>query len=389
MRILLIHNYYQSRGGEDVVFEAERQMLEDNGHNVVVYTRHNNEIEPDTILSKINLFLSTIWASKSYRDIRRLAREFQPDIVHIHNTFPLISPSVYYAVTGFPVVQRLPNFRLLCLNATLFRDGKVCEACLDKAVPWPGVWFKCYHDSTLQSFAVASMITVHNLLSTWKRKVTVYLPPSEFVRQEFIELGWPAEQIISKPNFVIHEAGKQATGHGKYALYVGRLSPEKGVSTLLDAWRQLPDIPLRVVGTGPEQKALEDYVQKHNMTHVDMLGFRERKEIFELLTKAAFLVFPSEWYETFGITIAEAYACGVPVLASNIGAMQTTVIPGETGYHFEPGNVQDLAAKARQFWADPDELSRMRDSARNVYDVHYTKETNYRLLLNIYESIIG
>lgn len=386
MKILVVHNYYQQPGGEDRVYEAEANLFEAYGHRVVRYYVHNDQIQR---LNPLALALGTIWNSATYRELRSLIRREKPQVIHFHNTFPLVSPAVYFAARaeGVPVVQTLHNYRLLCPNALFFREGRVCEDCLGRLVPWPGVVHRCYRGSVAPSGAVAAMLTVHRALGTWSRMVDVYIALTEFARRKFIEAGLPAEKIVVKPNFVHPEPGA-GEGKGGYALFVGRFSPEKGLDTLLTAWEQLEGkLPLRIVGDGPLAGKVNEAARR--LKGVEWLGRRPREEVLVLMKEANFLIFPSIWYEGFPMTIVEAYAVGLPVLASNLGSMSYLVDPGRTGLHFRPGDPGDLAAKVEWAWTHPHQLAEMRREARAEYEAKYTAERNYEMLMDIYQLAIS
>jgi glycosyltransferase involved in cell wall biosynthesis len=285
------------------------------------------------------------------------------------------------------VVQTLHNFRLLCPNALLFRDGRVCEDCLGRSVPWPGVVHQCYRGSLAASTGVTTMLAAHRALGTWRKAVDVYVALTEHGRQRFIAGGLPARKIVVKPHFVHPDPGP-GTGTGGYAVFVGRLSAEKGLETLLAAWKELGGaVPLRIVGDGPLTAMVQQAAARN--AGIRWLGRKTPAEVRELLGGAMFLVFPSHCYETFGLALVEAFARGTPVLASNLGAMAELVGHGRTGLCFQPGNSADLAAKARDLLAGPTALQRMRQAAREEYERKYTAERNYRALLSIYEQALG
>ena len=246
----MLHNHYQQPGGEDQVFEVEGALLEAHGHRVLRYTQHNDSVAD---MTRAELAKATVWNTVAYRELRTLIREEQPQVAHFHNTFPLISPAAYHAARAerVPVVQTLHNYRLICPSALFFREGRVCEDCSGKAVPWPGVAHACYRGSRSSSAAVAAMLTAHRVLGTWSRAVDAYIGLTEFARQRFVRGGLPAEKIVVKPNFVHPDPGAGG-GDGEYVLFVGRLSEEKGVDTLLKAWkRPRVRVPLKIVGDGP------------------------------------------------------------------------------------------------------------------------------------------
>ena len=385
MKILAVHNRYQRPGGEDQVFVDETALLEARDHRVVRYEVHNDQVER---VNRLTLAKDTVWNTSAYRELRALIRRERPDVVHFHNTLPLISPAGYYAARaeGVPVIQTLHNYRLLCPVALFFRDGRVCEDCMGKAVPWPGVVHECYRGSRAASGVIATMLTVHRVMRTWTEMVDVYVALTEFARSKFIEGGLPAGKIVVKPNFVAPDPGR-GQGGGGYALFVGRLAPEKGTGTMLAAWERLGTrIPLKIVGDGPlRDRVVEAAARRSN---VEWLGHRPVEEVHALMGKADMLVFPSEWYETFGRVAVEAFATGTPVIAADIGAVAELVEHGRTGLEFRPGDPEDLVTQVEWALSHPAELRLMRDEVRAEFEAKYTAERNYRALMEIYEAAL-
>lgn len=382
MNILLVHNYYQQAGGEDHIFADESALLAGYGHKVIQYTQHNDDI---TEMRRVSVTKATFWNQDCYHDLRHLIRSHKIDVVHCHNTFPLISPAAYYAAKkeGVPVVQTLHNYRLLCSNAKLFRDGQVCEDCLGKPIPLPGVIHSCYRNDRTASVVVTGMLAWHRLIQTWQQQVDIYIALTEFARQKFIEGGFPANKIVVKPNFV-HPAPEAGTGKGEYALFVGRLVPEKGLITLLKAWEQVSDrLPLKILGDGP----LADQVNAAAIasTNIKWLGQKSLEEVYSWIGNAKILVCPSEWYEGFPRTIVEAFAKGTPVIASKIGSLIELVDQRNTGMHFAPGNVEDLRKQVEWLLSHPQEVAAMRSNARAEFEKKYTAEQNYQRLIEIYK----
>jgi glycosyltransferase involved in cell wall biosynthesis len=384
MTFLLVHNHYRHPGGEDEVFTAEASLLQARGYRVVRYVLHNDQAvgqRPWTIAG------AAIWNPAAYRSLRVLCRTERPQVAHFHNTFPLVSPAAWYAARaeGVPVVQTLHNYRLICPDALLFRHGHVCEECLGRSIPWPGVLHACYHESRPATGAVAAMLTVHRVLRTWTTVVDVYITLSDFARQKFIQAGLPAAKIIVKPNFVYPDPGP-GEGRGEYALFVGRLSTEKGAETLLAAWKHLGrKVPLRIVGDGPLAPRVAAAAQKGE--GVAWLGRRPKADVYALMKKARMLIVPSVCYENFPVVIAEAYAAGCPVLASDRGSLSSLIDAGRTGLHIRPGDPEDLAAKAEWAWTHPQEMARMGLEARQEFEHKYTAERNYEMLSEIYSLV--
>ena len=390
MRILVAHNSYQQRAGEDAVVAAEMHQLVAHGDTVIPYRRHNDELRNITPLSALTRGADTVWASGSSHDIAQLASQSKPDIAHFHNTFPLISPSAYYACAelGVPVVQTLHNYRLLCPAATLMRKGKVCESCLGRPLPWPGILRRCYRQSTAQSAALAAMLAAHRAMRTWDKKVDIYIALSEFAKRKFAQGGFPRDRIVVKPNFV-HPDPRPKTSPGEYALFVGRLCEEKGVRTLINAWRELAtNVPLCVVGDGRLREEMEAQIKKFGLSQITMVGEVSPDCVVHWMHGARFLISPSLWYEGFPVTVAEAFACGLPVIASELGSLAEIVVPGRTGLHFEPGDASELARAVDWAWSHNDHVQRMGRQARLEFERKYTAERNYRNLMRIYDQLL-
>ena len=385
MRVLTVHNFYQQPGGEEQIFATESALLESHGHEVVRYTLSNDDIRG---ANPLRLAKNTVWNSEVYQAVRSLIRQEKPAIAHFHNTFPMISPSAYYAAKdeGIPVVQTLHNYRLLCPNALFFREGRVCEDCLGKPIPLPGVIHGCYRGSRPASAVVAATISLHSLRGTWSQAVDVFIAYSQFAMNKFIQGGLPAEKIAFKTNF-LDPAPPPGDGKGGYGLFVGRLSVEKGLGVMLDAWRQLDGkIPLKILGDGPMAGLVKEAMQE--MPEIEWLGRRPFEEVYDIVGDAAFLVFPSEWYETFGRVAIEAFAKGTPVVASNIGAIAELVNHERTGLLFRPSDPTDLATKINWLLANPQKLSQMRPEARAEFDAKFTAADNCKRLLEIYQTAI-
>jgi glycosyltransferase involved in cell wall biosynthesis len=386
MNILVAHNFYKQPGGEDQCVAAEVAMLRAHWHQVTQYCLRNESIDA---MGRLQLASRTIWSRAAFRELRGLFRAHRPQIAHFHNTFPLISPAAYYAARAenVRVVQTLHNFRLVCANALLFRNGAVCEDCLGRSIPWPGIVHKCYRDSRAASTATTAMLMMHRVLGTWWKAVDVYIALTEFGRRKLVEGGLPADRIAIKPNFAYPDPGP-GTGTGGYALFVGRLSAEKGVETLLTAWRHLGSAPLlKVVGDGPMGAVVQE-AAAHNAT-IQWLRGVSHDRVYELVGEAAFLVLPSQCYENFPHVVIEAFARGTPVIVSGLGAMAVIVDDGCTGLHFKPGDPEDLAGKVRSILADPLRLTRMRQAARQTFDQNFTADANHKILMAIYERAVS
>lgn len=378
LTVALVHNFYQHPGGEDVVFRAEAELLERCGHQVLRYTLDNDAIARTP---RAALAGATVWNRGAYRDLRRLLAGRGVDVVHFHNTFPLVSPAAYYAAhaEGAVVVQTLHNFRLLCASANLFRDGRPCEACVGRSVAWPGVVHGCYRGSRAASAVTAAMLAAHAAAGTWGREVDVYVALSEFARGRFVAHGLPADRVVVKPNFVAADPGAGRHGGG-FALYAGRLAAEKGVGTLLDAWARLgPGYALRVAGDGPLARRVAAAGGG-----VEWLGQRSAAEVTAAMQDATVLVFPSEWHEPFGLTLVEALATGLPVIATARGAAPEIIEDGVTGRLVPPGDPDALAAAVAWAFDRPRELAAMGARARAAYAARYGAARGYENLMAVY-----
>lgn len=382
-KVLIVHNYYQIPGGEDTVVENEKNLLEEHGHKVVVYTRHNSELKTMSKLQKILIPFSTIFNMRTYREVRTIIKEQNIDILHVHNTLNLVSPSVYYA--GFskkiPVVQTIHNFRLLCLGATFFRDGHVCEECLKKGLSC-AVKHKCYRGSRVQTLACVISTLVHRGLGTYGK--LNYICLTEFNKSKLLNLKQvKKENVFVKPNFV--QAVKKIVPYGErndQFIYVGRLEEIKGIDVLLNAWKILDkDAPeLLVCGKGPLEEWAKDFVKENKLNQVKLLGFVPNDQVKEMIGKSKVLILPTQVYEGFPMTIAEAYASGTPVIGSDLGNTGSLIENGKTGLKFKHTSAESLAEAVlmvqKEFKGFPEEFIGL-----------YSAESNYKSMKNIYETI--
>ena len=386
MKVLVVHNFYQQPGGEDQVFRDEVAMLRAHGDTVYEFTVHNDQAGA---MNAGRLAVKTFWNDEVYRQLRELTRREHPDVAHFHNTFPLISPAGYQAAQdeGVAVVQTLHNYRLACPAATLFRDGQVCENCVGRTLAWPGILHGCYRDSRPATSVAAGTAAYHRQRGTWSDAVDTYIALTEFMRQKLVAAGLPAAKVVVKPNFVGEDPGAGA-GRGDYAVFVGRLAPEKGIRTMLAAWRQLGGLlPLKILGDGP----LRDEVVAASRLgcSVEWLGWRPPADVRAFLADAMMMIFPSEWYEAFGLTILEACAAGTPVVGASIGGIPELVQTGRTGRLFTAGDAADLAQQVRHLLDHGDELTAMRPLCRQFYLDNFTSERNHPLLTSVYRRALA
>ena len=389
MRVLILHNRYQIRGGEDSVVDEESNLLRSNGIDIDNIIVDNDSIH--NFREKCSTAFSSVYSWAARRMVETKLAQFRPDVVHVHNFFPRLSPSVYDAAckARIPVVQTIHNYRLVCANGLLFREGRICEQCVGRVFGWPAVAHACYRGSRIGSATVSVMTAVHRRLGTWENKVTRYIVLTEFMRELMVSRGvLPSHCVVVKPNAVA-DLGK-GEGRGGYALFVGRLSLEKGVRTLLEVWRDsTPPMTLKIAGDGPLRPEVEAVSGRHN---VEYLGHVSKEGVRELMRNALVLIIPSLWYEGLPVVIPEAFSAALPIIASNLGSLGTLIVSRETGLLVTPGNADSLRAALTEIYESPLLQSRMRARAREVYEQLYRPESNLKLLLNIYEearSVVG
>ncbi len=364
----------------------EIDLLRRHGHNVELLEQDNDAI--DGLRGKFLASTSIFYSVRSRERMKQAIRGFQPDVVHIHNWFPLLSPSIVLAADekGIPVVQTLHNFRMLCANALLYRNGEVCTDCVGKTLPVDGIIHGCYRNSRAGSAIVVAAHAFHRLMDTWSR-VDLFVAVSEFEREILVRGGLPGGKVVVKPNFVGSDTWKAERDAEDVAVFVGRLSPEKGIRTLLSAWNKgrIP-LGLRIIGDGPLAEEVRS--RAACMAGVEYLGAQSQDNVYREMAKAKFLIFPSEWFETFGRTVIEAFAQGTPVLSSDHGCVRELVEDGVTGYRFVPGNVESLIAGALRLFACED-YERMRAKCRESFLKRYAAEINYALLTGVYAKAIA
>lgn len=381
------------------MYRNEVALLKSREVEVIQYEKCNDDISGT--LNKIKTTFDSVWSKKTYREISALIKKNKPDIAHFHNIWYLISPSAYYACkdAGVPVVQTLHNFRMFCANGLLLRNGMVCEECVGK-LPWRSVLHSCFRSSRLYSIPVAVTEIVHQIKGTWVNEVAAYIALTDFGKQKFIECGLPADRIFVKPNF-LSSPPLPKYAKGAYAVYLGRLSQEKGLDVLLDAFQILASshfpissFSLKIVGEGPLMEQVKGERRKAkgerhaNGVDIEFVGRKSHQECMEILRNAAFLILPSLCYENFPLSIIEAFACGKPVIASRLGAMAAIVEHGKTGLLFETGNAEDLASKMQWMIENSDECAQMGRNARAEFEAKYTADKNYEILMDIYRRAI-
>ena len=386
MKILVAHNQYQYAGGEDIVVAEEVRMLQQRGHSVHQYTVNNDGISG--VWRQTVVAVRSFYSRPALREISNLLASFQPDILHVHNFFPSISPAIFFAAGKYrvPVVQTLHNYRLICANAMLFRDERPCEDCTAGNSFLPGVIHACYRGSRVGSAIVGASTSVHAALGTWSNRIDRYIALTQFAARQLGNGRIPAEKIRIKPNFAPDRGYGQ--GQGGFALYVGRLSSEKGLETILAADRlgHLP-IPVHIAGDGPLLTEIERACARPG-SRLIYLGRLPRSEVVEQMKRAAALLVPSLWYEGFPMVIVEALSCGLPIIASRIGGLPEMVQDGHSGLLFEPGDPSALLQALRNFVSDTSGIEAKRQASRDQFDRHYTEQKNYETLVEIYRELL-
>ena len=385
MKVLFIHNFYQLAGGEDAVFANEVALLKNNGHEVIIHTVDNATIT--NFFDKFCLLFNTIFSFSQYNKVKHLLQTELPAVVHVHNYFPLISPSVFYACKkcNIPVIHTLHNYRAVCPTALLMYDGEINEKSIHGNAWW-SVAKKVYRNSFIGSLVLACMVESHKFLGTWQTKVNFFIALTEFAKIKYIEAGWPAEKILVKPNFieVPSDSSVPASKVGSYAIFVGRLSEEKGIDILLAAWTRV-DLPLKIIGDGP----LKNHIVSKPSASIEYLGLKKKDEVLGLIQTADFIIMASTCYEGFPIVLLEAFACGTPALVPCLGSMGEIVESNIIGLHFEAGNATDLADKAQWMIDNPAAIKQMGVNARKEYLAKYTPEKNHEILMDIYQQAIA
>jgi glycosyltransferase involved in cell wall biosynthesis len=385
MRVLLVHAYYKERGGEDVAFETDARLLIEAAHEVHTLPFHNAEIgDALPLRDRLGLAATTVWSRHAARRVEAAIIEHEPEVVHFHNTFPLVSPAAFSAARGLgvAVVATLHNYRLICANANLYRDGGVCESCIGKPVPYPAVANACYRDGRAESAVVASMQLFHRMRNTWSRDVDRFITPSAFARLKLVQAGLPRDRVSVRSNAVMPAAAARRTVRDGF-LYVGRLAQNKGISTLLDAWRE-PGMPMLRIGGDGEMTGEVKAAASANAS-IEYLGPLSHDDVVRAMRHSVALVVPSVWYEIQGLVILEAFSCATPVIASNIGAIPEAVLDGENGRLVPSGNAGALASAVRWAAANPGAMRMMGDKAGARFEDVYSPERSLGQLLDVYE----
>lgn len=389
MKILLIHNYYQNSGGEDAVVANEKLLLLENGHDVKLYSDDNHRIKSSW--DKLRTAIALTGSKQSHKKLTRVVKDFKPDIIHAHNLFPLVTASAYDVAieNSVPIVQTLHNYRIVCASSLLLKDGKPCELCISQS-PYNAVRHRCYRGSVMGSFAVAHMVDKLKRLDVWGQKVDQFIALTEFAKSKLVEANIPENKITIKPNFTIRQQDRDNEKSRVGVLYVGRLSAEKGIETLIDAWLKVGSetLPkLKIIGDGPLLNSIKEKCRDNK--NIEILGQQAELVVNQEMAKAMCLVFPSVCYEGFPMAIVEALANGLPVVCTNLGSMASIIEDGKTGLRFEPNNPDDLIQKLNHLIEDQNRWRIMSQNCEDAYLNKYTPEKNYLELMSIYTNSIS
>ncbi|MDH3705402.1 MAG: glycosyltransferase family 4 protein [Acidimicrobiia bacterium] len=381
-RVLQVHNRPRQPGGADRMVDQERDVLTEHGHVVEQWLLDSQS------LSGLRAGVAAIWNPSARRSLRRTVAEFEPDLIHLHTPFPFLSASVFEAFADLPVVHTVHSYRWSCIAGTHYLDGATCDACVGRTIPVPAARNRCYQDSLVPSLALAAGLTVHRLKGSLDRidRVVTFSPSTA---EQLVRTAVAPEKIAIVPNFV-EDPGPPTDHDDGYALFLGRLTAEKGIVTLVQAWtqhRQRDGLRLTIVGDGPLGSWVKSIASHHD--EVDFLGWRDRDFVGDLLRRASCLVFPSEWYEGMPLSILEAFACGVPVLVSDVGNYWRMVEPGRTGHVFRSQDPADLARLVDDLANRPSVLSQMRPHCRAAYEAHHTPTVGYERLARLYDEVMA
>ena len=387
MNILLAHNFYKFFAGEDSIALREKGLLEENKEQVYFYTKDNKETDSYNLNKKINFFVQTIFSSSTKKELKTIIKDFKPDIAYTHNIFPLISPSIFHTLhaESIPCVQNVQDYRWLCPNGVFYINDSICEKCKNGAF-WNAIRYKCFRDSFLLSGLYATTIGTNRLSGVFK-KIDAFVCTTEFNKQKLMEAGIEEKRLFIKPNYLDITNIEPSVGTGNHIIFLGRLSQEKGLWTLIKAFEKIKDLQLKIVGTGPLEHPLRKYIKENSINNISIEGFKEGDEKNNLIKNALFMVFPSEWYEHFPIVLLEAFAFGKPVIASDIGNMPLIVENEKSGLHFKAGDIDDLIEKIRILSQNNSEITRMGEFARKKIETYYTPEINYKILKSIFQKV--
>jgi len=383
VNILLIHNYYKVRGGEDTVFNNEYEALKNQGINVIKYTRDNKEIDNFNLLMKLKFFISSFNNKKTVKDLNKILSKNKFDIAHVHNVFPLISPNVYGLLKkyGIKVIQTIHNYRFLCPNGLFFINGKNCRKCLNGRFG-NCIKYRCFKNSLLLSWLYSSIIKKNQY--NFKNNIDIYIALTDFVKKIFIDSGYDKKKIYIKDNGFIDKKLKRSESKG-YFLYLGRISKEKGINFLLDSFIVMNKYILKIAGLSPD---IDEYKTGYAHKNIEFIGYIDGSEKERLIREAIALILPSEWFENYPMVIVEAFSYGIPVIASNIGGIPYIIEDGVNGFLFDTGDASSLNEKLDKLYNNPKLRNKMGDNARSTFLSRMENNKNIKKLIDIYKDVL-
>ena len=380
MKIVQVHNIYQGKTGEEAVVEEERKVLTENGHEVIQYIKDNSELKQSSKLVKARMLFSLNGSTVVAKEFGELLKQENPDICHVHNTFPIITPIVYQVCkeNNVPVVQTLHNYKMVCTNSLLFRDGEVCEICLNKSL-YNSIKYKCYRDSYFATAAQANVIQTHRNRGTWDKLINKYICLTEFQKNKLIAGGMNSDQMVVKHNFLSEEG--MNIERGSYFLFVGRLNDSKGLQDLLHLFRQNKTARFILIGKSDDPKIFDRF------TNVKYLGEQERNVVLEHMRKCKAVLFPSKYYEGMPMVILEAFSHKKPVIGRNTGAMTSMIEDGFNGLKYD--NTEDFIKSVNRFEHDDHLTESLGNNAFLDYQEKYSRSKGYENLINVYTSVLN
>jgi len=392
LKILLCHNFYQQTGGEDVAVMALKELLEQKGHDVIFYSENSREIGKYNAFQKIGFFPRTVFSVRNYRRMQRIAKQERADVAHVHNVFPLISPALYVALkrAGIPIVQTIHNYRLMCINGLFLRDGRICERCKSGNFV-SGVRFKCYRNSYTLSSLYAASIGSHRRWGTFKR-IERFIALTDFAASKMVESGIAkASKISVLENFLPSPLPEYSETDPReaYAVFMGRLSHEKGIFTLLRAMQGLRNLGLKILGAGPLDQLVKRHIRDQHLDNVESLGFIQGEEKYRILRRALCCVVPSECYENLPYAVLESGAVATPVIASRLGGLAAIISDNQTGLLFTPGDSGELRKQLEFLAATPEVARCIGAQAREQVRARHTADAHYQRLMQIYSEVLS
>lgn len=401
MKIVQVNNYCYIRGGSEKVFLGEIEVLSKLGHSVAVFSRGHErnlrcdfstffppDIKDEGTFSRVRMFLEYIYSFRVYEAFSSFINKFPPDVVHLHNIYGRLTTSVIDAArkARVPLVLTAHDYKLVCPTYLMLNKGKPCEKCLQ------GNYLNCVvqncHHSGFTGSLLYTMESYFNRFFKKYEKVDYLIAPSNFLRDKLINGGYSHQKVVHIPNFVNTSGITPNFEPGDYIVYIGRVSGEKGIKTLVDAVKTTK-IQAKIVGEGPLSKWLQGIIASEGIPNIILVGYKSGDDLLDILRNSAFMVLPSEWYENAPLSILEAYACGKPVVASRIGGIPEMVLDGVTGFLFEPGNVEQLKEIMVSLYNNKKLIAQMGKNARDMVEREYSPERHYEMLMDIYEKAIA